>query len=106
MSDVAAGDHSKNGGKKSKAKAAKEEPPAEAAPVKLPGFSIHDVSMMTVEKAKQFFDRLRLTEEGTKIAEPLVREVIARLGFMFDVGLGYLTLDRKTATLSAQRRGA
>ena len=56
--------------------------------------------MMTVERAKQFFERLRLGEEGEKIAEPLVREVIARLGFMNDVGLGYLTLDRKTGSLS------
>ena len=55
---------------------------------------------MTVANARQFFERLRLTEEGSKIAEPIVREIGARLGFMFDVGLGYLTLDRKTATLS------
>jgi excinuclease ABC subunit A len=104
-SDVAAGDHSKNGKKKhaSKGRAAKESPPtvtANVPAVTLPGFSIHDVSMMTVERAKRFFDRLRLGEEGEKIAEPLVREVIARLGFMNDVGLGYLTLDRKTGSLS------
>ena len=55
---------------------------------------------MTVERAKRFFDLLRLGEEGEKIAEPLVREVISRLGFMNDVGLGYLTLDRKTGSLS------
>jgi excinuclease ABC subunit A len=55
---------------------------------------------MTVENAKRFFENLRLSEEGEKIAEPLVREVVARLGFMVDVGLGYLTLDRKTGSLS------
>ena len=33
----------------------------------------------------------------------MVREVVARLGFMFDVGLGYLTLDRKTGALRAER---
>src|SRR5581483_9779885 len=70
-----------------------------AMPV-LPGFSIHDVTMMTVERAKRFFEKLRLGEEGEKIAEPLVREIVARLGFMYDVGLGYLTLDRKTGSLS------
>ena len=77
----------------------KADPPTPATLV-LPGYSIHDVSTTTVEQAKTFFENLRLGEEGAKIAEPLVREVIARLGFMVDVGLGYLTLDRKTATLS------
>ena len=72
----------------------------DSAPLSLPGYSIHDVTMMTVERARRFFENLHLSEEGQKIAEPLVREVIARLGFMNDVGLGYLTLDRKTATLS------
>jgi excinuclease ABC subunit A len=72
--------------------------PAQMPP--LPGYSIHDVSTMQVEKAKNFFENLRLGEEGTKIAEPIVREIAARLGFMVDVGLGYLTLDRKTGSLS------
>jgi excinuclease ABC subunit A len=73
---------------------------AAASPPKLPGFSIDDVSRMTVENAKQFFEDLRLSEEGEKIAEPIVREIGNRLGFMVDVGLGYLTLDRKTGSLS------
>ncbi len=68
--------------------------------IKLPGYSIHDVSSLTVETAKRFFENLRLSEEGAAIAEPIVREISSRLGFMVDVGLGYLTLDRKTATLS------
>ena len=55
---------------------------------------------MTVANAKTFFENLRLSEEGQAIAEPIVREIASRLGFMFDVGLGYLTLDRKTGTLS------
>jgi excinuclease ABC subunit A len=71
-----------------------------SAGVQLPGYSIHDVASMTVERARTFFQNLKLTEEGTAIAEPIVREISARLGFMFDVGLGYLTLDRRTATLS------
>jgi excinuclease ABC subunit A len=81
----------------SKNQSAEEAPPPALL---LPGVSIHDVSLMTVEQAKEFFGRLRLGEEGQKIAEPLVREIIARLGFMNDVGLGYLTLDRKTGSLS------
>jgi excinuclease ABC subunit A len=67
---------------------------------KLPGYSIDDVSRMTVANAKRFFESLRLSAEGAAIAEPIVREISARLGFMVDVGLGYLTLDRKTGSLS------
>jgi len=70
------------------------------ATVHLPGSSIHDITIMTVEHAKAFFENLKLGKEGTKIAEPIVREIGARLGFMVDVGLGYLTLDRKTGSLS------
>jgi excinuclease ABC subunit A len=65
-----------------------------------PGCTIHDVATLTVERARQFVADLRLGEERTKIAAPIVREIGARLGFMFDVGLGYLTLDRKTGSLS------
>ncbi len=71
-----------------------------APALSLPGYSIDDVTRMTVANAKRFFEKLRLGEEGAKIAEPIVREIAARLGFMFDVGLAYLTLDRKTGTLS------
>jgi excinuclease ABC subunit A len=68
--------------------------------IRLPGYSIADVASMVVENAKAFFQSLRLSQEGQTIAEPIVREIVARLGFMIDVGLGYLTLDRKTGTLS------
>ena len=66
----------------------------------LPGYSIDDVTRFTVEQARDFFEKLRLSEEKSKIAEPIMREIGSRLGFMFDVGLGYLTLDRKTGSLS------
>jgi excinuclease ABC subunit A len=68
--------------------------------VTLPGLSIHDVTKLSVERAKAFFESLTLSTEGEVIAEPIIREIKARLGFMFDVGLGYLTLDRKTGSLS------
>jgi excinuclease ABC subunit A len=73
--------------------------PATVPPV-LPGYSIDDVARLTVAGARQFFQNLRLSEERTTIAEPIHREIGARLGFMNDVGLGYLTLDRKTGSLS------
>jgi excinuclease ABC subunit A len=73
---------------------------AAQGPSCLPGCSIYDITTMTVEGAKGFFERLRLGEEKSAIAEPLVREIASRLGFMVDVGLGYLTLDRKTGSLS------
>jgi len=78
----------------------KKAAPVISQPTVLPGLSIHDVTRLTVLKAKDFFDTLQLNTEGTLVAEPIVREITARLGFMIDVGLGYLTLDRKTATLS------
>ncbi|HEX8522880.1 MAG TPA: excinuclease ABC subunit UvrA [Tepidisphaeraceae bacterium] len=92
---------SKNGKHGLKTRATKNGKVAKLSkPIQLPGYSIHDVSTMTVAAAKKFFEDLHLTEEGQKIAEPIKKEISARLGFMLDVGLGYLTLDRKTATLS------
>jgi excinuclease ABC subunit A len=91
--------------KKAKGKAAKKKATVEvAAPppsaIVLPGYSIDDVTRMTVGKAKAFFENLTLNSEGATVAEPIVREINSRLGFMVDVGLGYLTLDRKTGSLS------
>jgi excinuclease ABC subunit A len=83
--------------KKKKAKVVEAPPPPAMV---LPGYSIDDVARMTVEKAKRFFEVLKLGAEGIKIAEPVIREINSRLGFMVDVGLGYLTLDRKTGSLS------
>ena len=62
--------------------------------------NIHDVVTMTIEDAAAFFDRLTLTAEGEQIAQPIVKEIRARLGFMLSVGLGYLNLSRNTGTLS------
>jgi excinuclease ABC subunit A len=55
---------------------------------------------MNVLAARQFFDQLHLSAEGQVIAEPIAREIRNRLTFMIDVGLGYLTLDRHTSSLS------
>jgi excinuclease ABC subunit A len=63
--------------------------------------NIADVTAMTIEQATDFFARLELGEEKKRIAEPVLREVNARLGFLASVGLSYLTLDRTAGTLSA-----
>ena len=66
----------------------------------LPGYSIHDVTGMTVINARKFFENLKLGTEAAMIAEPIAKEIKNRLTFLLDVGLGYLTLDRKTGSLS------
>ncbi|MEM9416015.1 MAG: excinuclease ABC subunit UvrA [Planctomycetota bacterium] len=63
-------------------------------------YNIADVTAMTIEDAADFFDRLKLNKEGTQIAEPILKEIKARLGFMLSVGLGYLNLSRNTGSLS------
>jgi excinuclease ABC subunit A len=62
--------------------------------------NIAAVTGMTIERAVELFSHLRLTREQSQIAAPILKEVQARLGFMMDVGLGYLTLDRSTGSLS------
>jgi excinuclease ABC subunit A len=70
------------------------------AKLKIPGRSIMDVCALSVEKADDFFAALKLTEFQQKIAGEVVKEVRERLGFLKNVGLGYLTLDRESGTLS------
>ena len=66
----------------------------------LPGLSIMGVCALSVERADEFFATLKLTEFQEKIAHDLIKEIRARLGFLKNVGLGYLTLDRESSTLS------
>ncbi|HEV2331285.1 MAG TPA: excinuclease ABC subunit UvrA [Verrucomicrobiae bacterium] len=67
---------------------------------KIPGLSIMDVCGLSVEKADEFFATLKLSEFQRKIAAEVIKEIRARLGFLKNVGLGYLTLDRESGTLS------
>ncbi|MFO1476927.1 MAG: excinuclease ABC subunit UvrA [Verrucomicrobiota bacterium] len=64
------------------------------------GLSIMDVCALPVDRADEFFAGLKLTEFEEKIAHDLIKEIRARLGFLKNVGLGYLTLDRESGTLS------
>ena len=72
----------------------------EALAVTVGGRSIAEVSDMPVVKSRAFFSDLKLNEKQAFIARQILREIDARLGFLQDVGLGYLTLSRGAATLS------
>lgn len=62
--------------------------------------SIVEVVNMSIRDAVSFFDGLKLEKDNILIAKPILKEIGARLGFLKDVGLGYLTLDRSANTLS------
>jgi excinuclease ABC subunit A len=62
--------------------------------------NVHEFSRNTVEDALQFVSRLKLTEQQQRIVTDVVREIRSRLQFLAEVGLGYLTLDRESGTLS------
>ena len=72
----------------------------EAQYVKEGGKSITDLVLMPLDELKRFFDQLKLDENDMKIASRLLIEINNRLEFMLDVGLGYLTLNRLSNTLS------
>ncbi len=73
---------------------------AKAMNVKIGDRSIAEVSAIPLEDLRRWVDELDLSEMETLIAETILRELRARLSFLVDVGLGYLTLDRQTRTLS------
>ncbi|MBI5383373.1 MAG: excinuclease ABC subunit UvrA [Verrucomicrobia bacterium] len=66
----------------------------------VPGLSIMDVCSLSIEKADEFFAGLNLSEFQQKIAAEVIKEIRSRLSFLRNVGLGYLTLDRESGTLS------
>ena len=72
----------------------------EADYVKIGGRSITDLVQMPIKRLKEWFDQLELTEQETQIGRRLMTEINSRLQFLLDVGLGYLTLNRMSNTLS------
>ena len=68
--------------------------------VKVGGKSITDLVLMPLDELKAFFDHLKLDETDSKIASRLLVEINNRLDFIIEVGLGYLTLNRLSNTLS------
>ncbi|MBX3460614.1 MAG: excinuclease ABC subunit UvrA [Planctomycetes bacterium] len=71
-----------------------------ASAVDVGGKRIHQIACMNVAAAREWISNVKLSREKAHIAHEVIREISARLGFMVDVGIGYLTLDRKSGTLS------
>ncbi len=72
----------------------------DASYVKIGGRSITDIVLMPIEDALTFFQKIELAPHEAKVANRLLKEITSRLEFMDQVGLGYLTLNRLTSTLS------
>jgi excinuclease ABC subunit A len=72
----------------------------EARDVRVGGRTIDVVCGLTVRDAEPFFRDLKLSEKDATVADKVLREILKRLGFLRDVGLDYLTLDRLSSTLS------
>ena len=72
----------------------------ESLAVTIGGKNIYEVSDMPVSESRKFFQNLKFDKMKTEIAAPILKEVNARLGFLEDVGLEYLTLTRYASTLS------
>lgn len=73
---------------------------ARALSVKVEGKDISEVTALSIEQVIQFLTTLHLTKQDEHIAHPILEELQARLHFLEEVGLDYLTLDRSAGTLS------
>jgi len=72
----------------------------ESLSVKIAGKNIAEVTALSIERAKEFFESLEFSEREEIIARQIVKEIKERLDFLLNVGLGYLTLGRSARTLS------
>ncbi len=72
----------------------------EALAVTVGGMNIAELSDLSVRDALHFIEELKLSDRDTAVAKQIKKELVARLGFLVDVGLDYLTLSRSSATLS------
>ncbi|MGA8019953.1 MAG: excinuclease ABC subunit UvrA, partial [Desulfobacterales bacterium] len=72
----------------------------ESRSVKVGGLAIQEISAMSIAQAQSFLSGLKLEGQRAVIAERILKEIDERLGFLNNVGLSYLTLDRPAATLS------
>lgn len=72
----------------------------ESLAIHLADKNINDITGMSIIDAKKFFEHLNLSETKKIISAEILKEILRRLDFCINVGLGYLTLDRKSGTLS------
>ena len=72
----------------------------ESLAVKIQEKNIADVSAFSIKEARGFFTHLELTKDKKIISEQILKEILRRLDFCINVGLEYLTLDRRSSTLS------
>jgi excinuclease ABC subunit A len=72
----------------------------EALWVKIGGKNISQISDLSIDKLKTFFDKLRITDYESQIAEEILKQINSRVSFLVKVGLEYLTLSRLSKTLS------
>jgi excinuclease ABC subunit A len=67
---------------------------------RLPGLALHDLVLLPVERSRAFFERLHLPAPLNEATDLLLTDIRARFSYLNEVGLGYLTLDRQSRTLS------
>ena len=72
----------------------------ESLAVRINGVNIHDITLMSVNDALDFFTGLKMNRTEAAISSQILKEINSRLGFMKSVGLDYLNLERKASTLS------
>lgn len=68
--------------------------------VTIGNYNIHELTCLQIRKCLKILENLNFSERRLTIAEPILKEIRARLGFLLDVGLDYLSLSRSSATLS------
>ncbi|TMH23227.1 MAG: excinuclease ABC subunit A, partial [Betaproteobacteria bacterium] len=71
-----------------------------ASLARLPGLTVHDLMLLPIDRAREFFSHLHLPAPLDEATDLLLGEIRARLNYLSEVGLGYLTLDRQSRTLS------
>jgi excinuclease ABC subunit A len=72
----------------------------ESLAVKISGKNIDEVSRLSIKEALLFFNNLKLDNKNTQISRQILKEIKGKLKFLLNVGLGYITLDRASSTLS------